>query len=163
MKALNTTSLTIKGVLAAAPATTQPTFEVSYGDHSSSTYAGKVEYGTFSGTTAVTVLSAPSTSNREHIVKSITIYNKDTASVTATIYLDDGTTTSNLQKVTLLAGYFAHYEAGHGWYTASTDGSRLGVGATGAQGPQGPQGATGATGPQGVKGDTGATGPRCQG
>ena len=34
------------------------------------------------------------------------------------------------------------------------------TGATGAQGPQGIQGATGATGPQGVKGDKGATGDR---
>jgi hypothetical protein len=155
MKALNTTSQTIKGKLSAAVATTQPTFETSYGDHSSSTYSGKVEFGAFNGTTAVTLLSAPSVSNREHICKSIAVFNKDTASVTVEIYIDDGSSTSILQKVTLGSLYSLHYEAGHGWYVQSTDGSRLGVGATGAQGPQG---ATGAQGPQGVKGDIGPQG-----
>ena len=164
MKALNTTSQTIKGKLSAAVATTQPTFETSYGDHSSSTYSAKVEFGAFNGTAAVTLLSAPSVSNREHVCKSIAVFNKDTASVTVEIYIDDGSSTSILQKVTLGSLYSLHYEAGHGWYVQSTDGSRLGVGATGAQGPQGatgatgPQGLTGATGPQGVKGDTGPQG-----
>lgn len=97
---LNTTTKSIKAVMSGAPATTNPDFVVSYADNNSTSFTEGENDGALNGTSDVTLVSAPASSTRR-IIKSISIYNRDTAAVTVTIKYDNNGTTRILAKVTL--------------------------------------------------------------
>lgn len=97
---LNTTTKTIKAIMSGAPATTNPDFVVSYADNNSTSFTEGENDGTLNGTSDVTLVSAPASSTRR-IIKSISIYNRDTAAVTVTIKYDNNGTQRILAKVTL--------------------------------------------------------------
>lgn len=97
---LNTTTKSIKAVMSGAPASTNPDFVVSYADNNSTSFTEGENDGALNGTSDVTLVSAPASSTRR-IIKSISIYNRDTAAVTVTIKYDNNGTTRILAKVTL--------------------------------------------------------------
>jgi len=146
MLAINTTTQSLEVILASAP-TTALKCTVSFGEHTSGSYAAKNQVATISGTTAVTVLSAPA-SGYERVVRGITLHNVDSASATITLRLNDNGTYTTLYKATILTGYLLAYDD-DGFYVMNDTGARLGVGPTGATGAAGAAGATGPQGPEG--------------
>lgn len=75
------------------------------------------------GATAVTLLAAPTQSVQQEI-QNITIYNADTASITATVRLNDGTNTWTLFKTTMVTLGTLVYEKEAGWVNYSAAGAR---------------------------------------
>ena len=103
MIVLDTTSKSITVVMSGAAATTNPSYTTSYADNNGTSFTEGASDGVLSGTTPVTVVSAPASSTRR-IVNTITIENNDTASVTLTIGYVNGASTRVLAKVTLQVG-----------------------------------------------------------
>lgn len=101
---LDTTAPTklIRAKLSGAPATTNPYFEVAYADKVSSVLTEKPDVGQLNGTTYVTLVAAPSSGTR--IVKTVNVYNSDTAAVTITFEMYNGTTGYVIATVTLQVG-----------------------------------------------------------
>lgn len=97
---LDSTTKTIKAVMSGAAATSNPEFVVSWADSTSSSLTEGSSDGALNGTTPVTLVSAPASSTRR-VIKSISIQNKDSASVTLTITYDNNGTARQLAKVTL--------------------------------------------------------------
>jgi hypothetical protein len=149
MLAINTTTQSLEVLLASAP-TTALKCAVSFGEHTTGAYSAKNQTASISGTSAVTVLSAPA-SGYERVVRGVSIQNVDSASATITVRLNDNGTYTTLCKVTILAGYLLAYDD-DGWYVINDSGARLGVGPTGATGAAGAAGATGPQGPTGPEG-----------
>ncbi len=71
--------------------------------------------GTSNGTTDVTMVEAPVAGARRHI-RTVNVYNKDTASATVTIQINITTADRVIMKHTLAAGETLHYENNQGWY-----------------------------------------------
>lgn len=71
----------------------------------------------------VTILPAPTTAGEVREITRVSIYNKDTASVTLTVKTDDGTTEFILHKETLLTLESIHFEKGRGWYCLDANGN----------------------------------------
>ena len=82
----------LEAVLAGAVAANQPEVHVFYADWNASNEmtAPTLFRAALNSTTDVTILAAP-VANPKREVLSMTLYNKDTATVTATIKTDDGT------------------------------------------------------------------------
>lgn len=99
---LDSTTKTIKAVMSGAAATSNPEFVVSWADSTSSSLTEGSTDGALNGTTPITLVAAPASSTRR-VIKSISIQNKDTASVTLTISYDNNGTARQLAKVTLAA------------------------------------------------------------
>ena len=97
---LDSTTKTIKAVMSGAAATTNPDFTAAYADSTTSSLVEGANDGALNGTTSVTLVSAPAASTRR-VIKSLTIQNRDTASVTVTIIYDNNGTQRQLAKVTL--------------------------------------------------------------
>jgi len=99
---LDGTTKTIQAVMSGAATTSNPDFTVSYADSTSSSLTEGSNDGALNGTTAVTLVSAPSASTRR-VVKWVTIQNKDTEAVTVTVTFNNSTgpTTRQIAKVTL--------------------------------------------------------------
>lgn len=103
MIVLDTTSKSITVVMSGAAATTNPSYTTAYADNNGTSFTEGASDGVLSGTTPVTVVSAPASSTRR-IVNTITVENNDTASVTLTIGYVNGANTRVLAKVTLQVG-----------------------------------------------------------
>ena len=71
-------------------------------------------------TTDVTILAAPTLINYVRVIKGITIYNKDTASATVVVKLDDNGTETIFIRRTLTTLQTLHYEDGVGWQIIAT-------------------------------------------
>ena len=100
---LDTTNKIIRAVMAAPAATNNPQFSSHYADNDGTTFVEGSEGGELNGTTSVTLVTAPAASTRR-IVKSIALYNADTAAVTVDINWFDGTNASTIANVTLNVG-----------------------------------------------------------
>jgi len=100
---LDTTTKTIKVNMSSAATTTNPDFTVSYADNNGTTFTEAAGDGVLTGTTDVTVVSAPASGYRR-IIKGIFIENKDTTPVTITIKYDNTGTQRTIAKVTLQIG-----------------------------------------------------------
>jgi len=75
--------------------------------------------------TTTTLVGSPAASTARKI-KSLTIQNTDTTnSDTITVEHYDGTTTVQIKKFALLAGYSYNYEDKRGWYTADANGNEI--------------------------------------
>jgi len=135
---LDATTKKLQAKMSGAPATTNPDFVASYADDDGSSFTEGSTDGALNGGTAVDIVAAPS-SGKRRIVKNITIYNRDTASITLTIYYNDNGT----QRV-IFSGAVA---VGSTWTTDVTQGLKGDTGATGATGSTGSTGATGPAGP----------------
>lgn len=97
---LDSTTKTIKVALSSAVATTNPDYTVSYADNTGTAFTEGSSDGALSGTTDVTICSAPAASTRR-VIKGITIQNRDTAAVTAIIKYDNNGTQRIIARVTL--------------------------------------------------------------
>lgn len=100
---LDSTTKSIKAVMAAPAATTNPDFTAAYSDSTGTSFVEAANDGALNGTSAVTLVSAPAASARR-VIKSITIENRDTAAVTVTVVYDNNGTQRTLAKVTLQVG-----------------------------------------------------------
>ena len=103
MLVLDTTTKSITVAMSGAPATTNPDFVTAYSDDNGTTFVEGSSDGALNGTTQVTLVASPAASTRR-LIKSIFIENKDTASVTLTITLNNNGTLRNIAKVTLAVG-----------------------------------------------------------
>ncbi len=122
---LDSTILKLEAVLAAAVAANQPEATVNFTTWNTDGVESKPS--TFrvalNSITDVTLLAAPGTQGVVREVKRLSIYNKDTASVTVTVKTDDGTTERIERKVTLLVGETLAFERGRGWYAMDANGN----------------------------------------
>lgn len=100
---LDATTKTIKVNMSGAAATTNPDFTASWADNNGTIFTEGASDGALSGTSDVTVVSAPASGYRR-IIKGIFIENKDTAAVTITVKYDNGTNQRTIAKVTLNVG-----------------------------------------------------------
>jgi hypothetical protein len=100
---LDGTAISLQAALTTSAATTNPTFITNYADNSGSGITEGATDGVLNGSTDVTIVPAPSGSNRR-IIKNITIFNGDTAAVTVLIKYDNNATQRTLVKVTLAVG-----------------------------------------------------------
>jgi hypothetical protein len=100
---LDTTTKSIQVSMSGVAATTNPDFTAAWADNNSTNFIEGASDGTLSGTTDVSVVSAPAAGYRR-IIKYITIENKDTAPVTITVKYDNNGTQRTIAKVTLNVG-----------------------------------------------------------
>jgi hypothetical protein len=100
---LDGTAISLQAALTTSAATTNPTFVTNYADNSGSGITEGATDGALNGSTDVSIVPAPTGSNRR-VIKNITIYNGDTAAVTVLIKYDNNATQRTLVKVTLAVG-----------------------------------------------------------
>jgi hypothetical protein len=100
---LDGTAISIQVAMSTSAATTNPTFVATYADNAGSGITEGATDGQLNGSTDVTVVPAPTGSNRR-IIKDITIYNGDSAAVTVFVKYDNNATQRTLAKVTLAVG-----------------------------------------------------------
>jgi len=103
MLVLDTTTKSITVAMSGAAATTNPDFVTAYSDDNGTTFVEGSSDGALSGTSQVTLVSAPAASTRR-LIKTIYVENKDTAAVTITVTLNNNGTLRNIAKVTLQVG-----------------------------------------------------------
>lgn len=97
---LDATTKTITAKLSGAATTTNPVFVSSWADDTGTALVEGSTDGILNGATGVTVVPAPSGTNKR-VIKYITIQNDDTAAVTVSIQYDDNGTFRNIAVVTL--------------------------------------------------------------
>ncbi len=114
-------------LLAGAVATTEAVYYAAYADKNggSVTFETPV-HGVTTGATAVDVVAAPGAS-KQRKVKILTLWNADSASVVATVRLNDGGTTRILYRATLATGEQLSYVDGVGFVSFAADGSPRGA------------------------------------
>lgn len=100
---LASTTQVLRARLAAAVATTEPTFSFAWADDASPVAIGNTR-GSLNGTANVNLVTAPAAS-AVRVVRSGLLYNGDTAPVTLTIEQYDGTNAEALAVITLPSGY----------------------------------------------------------
>lgn len=123
---LNSTIISLQAVLAGAVSANQPECHVNFTTWDTAGVPSKpgTQRTALNSTTDVTILSAPNTAGIVIEPTSISLYNKDTASVTVTVKTDDGTTERIIAKTTLLTLETLCYEKGQGWYALDANGNR---------------------------------------
>lgn len=118
---LDTTARNLEAVLAGAVSTAQPQCVVSFYDVPSqskedfSEYRGATKLTNTNSTTPVTICAAPTTNGTIRNIDHISIYNRDTASVTVTVQIDESTTDSILVSKALAAGETLEWTRSAGW------------------------------------------------
>lgn len=150
MLRLDATTRSLEVVLGGAVSTTEAAFLTNWADGATTSYAGGATPGVTSGATPVTMVAAPG-SGLIRDVDYVSVRNRDTAAITATIRYNDNATIYPILSVTLAVGDQLVYTHANGWNVFRLDGS-VKSGTTGAQGDPGATGATGATGAAGPVG-----------
>lgn len=142
MKLKNTDTLEV--LLGGAVATSQCPLIAAYSDIASdaTTCAPNSTDGQTNNTTAVTWVAAPGSGNVRQI-SYLSLYNADTASITVTVRINNGTTTRIIRKFTLNAGESIAYNPS-GFLVFSSDGSPKGSAVTSVNGATGSVTLTGA-------------------
>jgi hypothetical protein len=121
---LDTTSIKLEAVLAGAVSANQPEVNVTYITYGLDGVPSKpaITRTALNSSTDVTILAAPGAQGAVREPQFISIYNKDTASVTVTVKTDDGTTERIICKATLLTLEVLMYEKSNGWYALTSSG-----------------------------------------
>lgn len=132
---LTATTAKLQIILAAAVASAQAQVSASYADMTSTAHTPGSQQATSNGTTAADIVSAPAASTQRKVTM-LSVYNADTASITATIRRNDNATITNLVTVAIPAGYTLFWTDVDGWS----------LGVTSAQGAPGPTGSPGLNG-----------------
>lgn len=110
-------------LLSGAVATTEAAYYAAYADKSGGAVSFETPvHGTTSGATAVDVVAAPGASKQRKI-KILTLWNADTATVVATVRLNDGGTTRIVYRASLATGEQLAYVDGVGFAVCAIDGS----------------------------------------
>ena len=100
---LNSVGKSIVAYLSSAVAANQPDFTSHYADSTATAFTEGGADGVLSSTTPVTLVSAPAASTTR-IIKDISVYNADTASVELILALVNGASTRIIAKKTLTSG-----------------------------------------------------------
>lgn len=110
---LDATTKSLEVVLAGAVTTNQLPFTAHYVDVTTATFAataaGEAD-GTTNNTTAVTMVAAPA-SGTTRLIKSISIFNKDTVAATVTVQINNNGTARIVWKGALAVGDNLLYDA----------------------------------------------------
>lgn len=123
MYILDITTRSLQVILGGAVSATEPTWTVHYKKLSKAgveTHAPAM--GLTTSGTAVTMIAAPAAGDKIFI-ESITLHNSDSASVTATVRINDNGTFRTLFKATLATLETLVYESGAGWLAYTTAGA----------------------------------------
>ncbi len=115
-----TKSLEIK--LGGAITTTQLPFVTSYVDITTNTFTPIEADGASNNTSAITVMAAPAASTQRQL-KSLSIYNADTAAATVTLQYNDNSTTRIIIKIILSVGDSLIYTDTEGFSVITNTGS----------------------------------------
>ena len=118
---LDTTTKSLEVLLGGAVAGTQLPFSASYVDTNVSPVPVSEANGTTNNTSAVTLVSAPASSKRR-IVKSLGIYNADSAEAAVTVRVNDNGTFRILVKTTLAVGSTLMLTEGEQWKVLKANG-----------------------------------------
>ncbi len=90
---------------------------------------GSSQVGTTNGTAAATIVSAPTSTgpggvvSQRRVVNNLTIFNADTAAITASLQLTDGTTSSLITKEVLAVGDTLMFNEGMGFKVLTSSGA----------------------------------------
>jgi hypothetical protein len=103
MLVLDSVSKSLIVTMGAAAATTNPDFVTAWADNNGVSFVEGSSDGQLNGTSAATIVPAPA-ANVRRIIKSVYIENKDTASVTITVSVLNGTYARTIAKTTLNVG-----------------------------------------------------------
>lgn len=123
---LSATTHSLKILSDATAATTEPIYNVAFNDHTSAgmTLPQSSTQGSLTGTTAVTVVSAPAASTTRQIAF-LTVYNADTATRIITVQKDVSGTNLIIVKVSLSAGETLEFSRERGWGKANQSGGGI--------------------------------------
>ena len=121
MSRLDKTTKVLDAVLAGEISANQPQAYVSFFDENleGEDTKGSAQETDLDSTTDATICAAPAVQGFVRLIDTITIYNKDTATVTVIVKVDDGGTETILTRRTLLTLETLAYEHGVGWYIMS--------------------------------------------
>ena len=108
--------------LANATTTNPIQIVVSYADDTGSTYQGGTTTSTISGTSKITICSAPAAATIRTI-DSIIIFNADTVASSVNVYFDDNGTYFQLSGSTLQVADTLQFTHARGWETSDVNGS----------------------------------------
>lgn len=111
---LDSTARSLELVLAASVATTPLRVVASWTDSSSSSNVAGSTPSFSNNTTAVTIVAAPAASTQRNVY-AINVFNKDTATATVTLRLNDSGTMYELLTVALLPGYTLSFTDVNSW------------------------------------------------
>lgn len=100
---LDTVAKSIEVALTGAVATNEPHFVSTWADSDGTSFTEGATDGLLSGATDVTAVASPA-ADTQRIVKSLAVYNADTADVTLLVKYDNGTNQRTLVAVTLNPG-----------------------------------------------------------
>lgn len=120
---INNTNETIELVLTASVATNQASFSCSFNEFSTLTFSGQETNGVSNGTTAVTLISSPS-SNYQRQMRELLVENNDTASITVIIRFNNSSITRTIMRATLGVGESLTYSTNDGWSCKSNNGEK---------------------------------------
>lgn len=114
---LDSSTMKLEAVLGGAVAANQPEAHVCFFDKniSGEDTKGAMQRTALNNTTDVTICSAPQ-QNYVRNIDSVSIYNKDTATVAVTVKTDNGTTEFIMVKKSLGAGESLQYTKHNGWF-----------------------------------------------
>lgn len=124
MIVLDTATRKLQIVLGGAVSATQPNAIVGYSDvnQNGEVMRGTTQLANANSTTPVDICDAPPVGYTRSIT-AVTVYNGDSAGVTATIRINDNGTTSTVVGITLLAGEQLIYTDAGGWFVIDVNGS----------------------------------------
>jgi hypothetical protein len=100
---LSTTTMSIEAFLAGSPSTTQPPFVTAWADNNGVAFTEGELDGALNSANPVTIVAAPASGTRR-IVRSVIIYNADTAAITVTMRINNNGTYRILYKQTISPG-----------------------------------------------------------
>lgn len=131
---LDSTTKSLEVLLAGAVATAQPVWYAAWADHTSVAFTPGAADGLTNGATAVTAVAAPA-SGVQRQIKLLTLFNNDTASVIATVRVNNNAALRTIIKVTLAIGDTLEWDPANGWKVITAAGNiKSGVGPAGATG-----------------------------
>jgi hypothetical protein len=120
---LDTTTKVIRAYLGGAVSTSQPEWTSSWADHNAAgesfTPAGGL--GLLNGATPVTLVASPAASVQRQ-AKILGIFNADTANVTVTVDVYDGTNARRWVRALLEPNWSLQWEPGGTWHVYDEDG-----------------------------------------
>lgn len=129
---LDTTTKSLQIKLNAAPATNQLTCVATYADITTSSFTPGSTDSQTNGTTAVTAVASPASGTQRQI-KSVMIYNADTAAAVVTVIFNNNSTLRTLVSVTLQVGDTLQF-AENAWTTIDAGGNLQDSGGVAAAG-----------------------------
>lgn len=120
---LDSTSKSLQIVLNSAVTTNQLPWVASWADISGSTITPGSSDNVTNGTTAVTLVAAPG-SGVQRQVKTVNVYNADTAPIGVTVSYNDGSNMRTLLAVSMSPGETLQYD-GSAWSVINANGNQL--------------------------------------